>query len=62
VNTNSLCVQFFPKGSCFEKITGWHVISVRGLLNKRSVKTLGYAIPKEVLFRVSFGENCAFHS
>ena len=51
--------QFFPKGSRFEEITERMVKRVKGLLNRRPRKTLGYVTPTEAFFGKSFGENFA---
>jgi len=58
-NTNGLIRQFFLKGSRFEEITERMVKRVKGLLNRRPRKTLGYATPTEAFFEKSFGENFA---
>lgn len=47
-NTNGLIRQFFPKGSSFTGITDQDVKRVKGILNRRPRKTLGYATPTEV--------------
>jgi len=49
-NTNGLIHQFFPKGSRFEEITERMVKRVKGLLNRRPRKTLGYVTPTEAFF------------
>lgn len=54
-NTNGLIRQFFPKGSRFQEITERDVKRVKGLLNRRPRKALGYYTPTEVFFE-KFGE------
>ena len=61
-NTNGLIRQFFPKRSRFEKLTERSVKRIKGLLNRRPRKTLGFATPAEVFFGQSFGENFALQS
>ena len=61
-NTNGLIRQFFPKKSRFEELTERSVKRVKGLLNRRPRKTLGFATPAEVFFGQSFGENFALQS
>ena len=58
-NTNGLIRQFFPKGSRFEEISVREVKRVKGLLNRRPRKTLGFATPTEVFFGKSFGKKVA---
>lgn len=53
-NTNGLLRQFFPKRSCFAKITQEDVKKAICLLNTRPRKRLHYLTPSEV-----FTENCA---
>jgi len=52
--------QFFPKGNRFEEIAVRSVKRGKGLLNRRPRKPLGFAIPTEVLFGKSFGEDFAY--
>lgn len=47
-NTNGLIRQYFPKGSCFQKINNDDVKRVEDILNNRPRKTLGYCTPNEI--------------
>lgn len=48
-NTNGLARQFFPKGTCFSKVSRYKVAKVQDLLNHRPRKRLGFRTPSEVL-------------
>jgi IS30 family transposase len=48
-NTNGLARQFFPKGTCFSKVSHYKVAQVQDLLNHRPRKRLGFRTPSEVL-------------
>ena len=61
-NTNGLIRQFLPKKSRFEEVTERSVKRVKGLLNRRPRKSLGYETPTEVFFGKSLGANFAFQS
>ena len=61
-NTNGLIRQFLPKKSRFEEVTERSVKRVKGLLNRRPRKSLGYETPTELFFRKSLGANFAFQS
>ena len=61
-NTNGLIRQFLPKKSQFEGVTERSVKRVKGLLNRRPRKSLGYETPTELFFRKSLGANFAFQS
>ena len=58
-NTNGLIRQFLSKKSRFEEVTKR---SVKGLLNRRLRKSLGYETPTEVFLGKSLGANFAFQS
>jgi IS30 family transposase len=47
-NINGLIRQFFPKGSSLEKLSGRSFKRVKGLLNSRPRKGLGYLTSTEV--------------
>ena len=49
-NTNGLLRQYFPKGSCFEKVTDDQVQLAVDSLNHRPRKIMGFKTPFEVLF------------
>ena len=61
-NTNGLIRQFLPKKSRFEEVTERSVKRVKGLLNRRPRKSLGYETPTELSFGKSLGANFAFQS
>lgn len=48
-NTNGLARQFFPKGTCFSKVSRYKVAKVQDLLNHRPRKRLGFRTPSEVI-------------
>ena len=48
-NLNGLIRQFFPKGTCFSRLSQDEVSLVMQLLNDRPRKILGFASPHEVL-------------
>jgi len=54
--------QFFLKGSRFEEITERMVKRVKGLLNRRPRKSLGFVTPTEAFLGKSFGECIVFES
>ena len=47
-NTNGLIRQYFPKGSCFAKLTDEEVARVQDKLNSRPRKCLDYATPNDI--------------
>lgn len=49
-NTNGLLRQYFPKGSCFEKVTEAQVQAAVERLNHRPRKILGFKTPFEVFW------------
>lgn len=49
-NTNGLLRQYFPKGSCFEKVTDDQVQLAVDSLNHRPRKIMGFKTPFEVFF------------
>ena len=61
-NTNGLIRQFLPKKSRFEEVTERSVKRVKGLLNRRPRKSLGYETPTKLSFGKSLGANFAFQS
>ena len=62
-NTNGLIRQFLPKKSRFEEVTERSVKKrVKGLLNRRPRKSLGYETPTELFLGKSLGANFAFQS
>ena len=61
-NTNGLIRQFLPKKSRLEEVTERSVKRVKGLLNRRPRKSLGYETPTELFFGKSLGANFAFQS
>ena len=48
-NWNGLLRQYFPKKSCFSKVTDLRLASVERLLNSRARKRLDWLTPREVL-------------
>jgi len=59
-NTNGLIRQYCTRGSGFDKITDQQVRKVKGILNRKLRKTLGYSTPTKDFFGKKVGvENCA---
>lgn len=50
-NTNGLVRQYFPKGTCFSKLSHEQLERVEKLLNSRPRKSLRYQTPNEVFLR-----------
>lgn len=51
-NTNGLIRQYIPKGKDFGKLTDADIMSIQEKLNNRPRKSLGYATPNEVFFKL----------
>ncbi len=49
-NTNGLVRQYFPKGTCLNKLTDDELQIVEDKINDRPRKTLGFKTPSEVFF------------